>query len=81
MPKMDYAHLKERIKDFRLTQKECADLLGISDSQFNRKLAGEFVFRQDEINGLCEILGIDGTEIGKYFFSPKLRNINKDKTS
>ena len=68
MPEMDYAHLKERIKDCGLTQKDCADLLEISESQFNRKLAGEYVFRQDEINGLCEIPGIDGTETGKYFF-------------
>ena len=81
MPEMDYANLRERMRDSKLTQKECADLIGISESQLNRKLAGEFVFRQDEINKLCEILEIDGTEIGKYFFSPKSRNINKDKTS
>lgn len=81
MPEMNYADLRERMRDSKLTQKECADLIGISESQLNRKLAGEFVFRQDEINKLCEILEIDGTEIGKYFFSPKLRNINKDKAS
>ena len=81
MPEMDYANLRERMRDSKLTQKECAELIGISESQLNRKLAGEFVFRQDEINKLCEILEIDGTEIGKYFFSPKSRNINKDKAS
>lgn len=79
MPEMDYANLRERMRDSKLTQKECAELIGISESQLNRKLAGEFVFRQDEINNLCEILEIDGTEIGKYFFSPKSRNRNKDK--
>lgn len=79
MPEMDYANLRERMRDSKLTQKECADLIGISESQLNRKLAGEFVFRQDEINKLCEILEIDGTEIGKYFFCPKLRNRNSPK--
>ena len=73
MQEMNYADLRERMRDSKLTQKECAGLIGISESQLNRKLAGEFVFRQDEINKLCEILEIDGTEIGKYFFSPKLK--------
>ena len=77
MPEMDYAQLRERIKDCGYTQKKCAEQIGISESQLNRKLAGEYVFRQDEINKLCVLLQIDGEEMGKYFFSPKLRNINR----
>lgn len=78
MPEMDYAQLRERIKDCGYTQKKCAEEIGISESQLNRKLAGEYVFRQDEITKLCDVLQIDGEEIGRYFFSPKLRNINKN---
>lgn len=76
MLEMDYAQLRGKIKDYGYTQKECAEQIGISESQLNRKLAGEYVFRQDEINKLCDILHISGEEIGRYFFSPKLRNIN-----
>lgn len=70
MPKMDYAMLRRRIKRFGLTQQECAEKIGVSESHFNRKLAGEYVFRQDEINKLCVLLNIGSTEIGLYFFTP-----------
>ena len=39
MPEMDYAQLRERIKDCGYTQKKCAEEIGISESQLNRKLA------------------------------------------
>lgn len=71
VPEMNYNPLLGRIKEFGLTQKECAKILGISEGQLSRKLSGEYVFRQDEINGLCNILDIDANEIGKYFFCPK----------
>lgn len=71
MPEMNYALLRGRIRDCGLTQQECAEKIGISESHFSRKLAGEYVFRQDEINKLCELLEIDGAEIGAYFFTPR----------
>ena len=72
MPKMDYTLLRGRIRDCGLTQKECACRIGISEGQLNRKLAGDFVFRQDEIDKLSDLLGIRAEEIGLYFFSPKV---------
>lgn len=71
MPEMNYNPLRGRIKEYGYTQKECAARIGISEGQLNRKLAGEFAFRQDEINRLCIILEIEATEIGHYFFCPK----------
>lgn len=71
MPEMNYNPLLGRIKEMGLTQRECAKMLGISEGQLSRKLSGEFVFRQDEIDGLCNILNIDGQDIGKFFFCPK----------
>ena len=35
MQEMDYANLRERMRDSKLTQKECAGLIGISESQLN----------------------------------------------
>lgn len=72
MPKMDYTLLRGRIRDCGLTQKECACRIGISEGQLNRKLAGDFVFRQDEIDKLSDLLDIRAEEIGLYFFSPKV---------
>lgn len=71
MPKMNYALLREKIRDCGMTQKECAAQIGISESQLNRKLAGEYGFRQDEITKISILLNIDATEIGLYFFQPK----------
>lgn len=54
-----------------LTQKECAAQIGLSEGQLNRKLAGEYNFKQSEIHNLCDLLDIDAKEIGYYFFCPK----------
>lgn len=54
-----------------LTQKECAAKIGLSEGQLNRKLAGEYNFKQSEIHNLCDLLDIDAKEIGYYFFCPK----------
>ena len=43
----------------------------MSESQLERKLAGEFVFRQDDIDKLVGLLGIDTRDIGRYFFHPE----------
>lgn len=71
MPDMDYSALRGRICERGLTQKEVAARIGVSESQLNRKLAGEFSFRQDEIDRIIRLLDIDPREIGRYFFSPK----------
>ena len=70
MPEMNYNALRGRIREKGLTQKECAAKIGLSEGQLNRKLAGEYDFKQDEIHGLCCLLNIDAEEIGRYFFCP-----------
>lgn len=71
MPEMNYNSLRGRIRECGLTQKDCAALIGLSEGQLNRKLAGKYEFRQDEIRSLCQLLDIDPAEIGHYFFCPK----------
>lgn len=71
MPEMNYNPLRGRMREFGLTQKECAAKIGLSEGQLNRKLAGEYDFKQDEIHSLCRLLNIDVAEIGHYFFCPK----------
>ena len=71
MPAMDYAMLRGRIRDCGMTQKDLAEKAGISEGQFCQKLAGNFAFRQDEIDRICTLLNIPSAEIGHYFFLPK----------
>ena len=71
MPDVNYNPLRGRMRECGLTQKECAAKIGLSEGQLNRKLAGEYDFKRDEIHKLCNLLDIDATEIGRYFFSPK----------
>lgn len=69
MPEINYNPLKGRIKECGYSQQDVATLIGISSSQLNRKLAGEFCFRQDEISKLCDLLHIKPSQIGRYFFT------------
>lgn len=71
MSGMDYSELRGRMEQLGLTRKEVAARIGVSESQLERKLAGEFVFRQDDIDKLVGLLGIDTRDIGRYFFHPE----------
>lgn len=72
MPQMNYNALRGRIRECGLTQKEVAARIGVSEGQLNRKLAGEFAFRQDEMESILKLLDVDLSELGKYFFTPKV---------
>lgn len=52
MPEMDYSRLRGRIVECGLTQKECAEKIGVSEGQLNRKLAGEFAYRLRQLRRL-----------------------------
>lgn len=71
MSEINYNPLRGKIRECGLTQKGCAAKIGLSEGQLNRKLAGEYNFKQSEIHNLCDLLDIDAKEIGYYFFCPK----------
>ena len=70
MPKMDYSKLLGRIKENGHTPKSVAEAIGISESQFCQKLAGNYPFKQSDIQRLCDLLGIGAADIGSYFSPP-----------
>lgn len=70
MPKLDYSKLKGRISEKGLNQKELALKIGISEGQFCKKLSGEYAFKQSEIVKICDVLNIENSLIGDYFFTP-----------
>lgn len=69
MPKMDYSKLLGKIKACGQTQKSVAQAIHISEGQFCQKIAGNYPFKQTDIQKICEFLGILKNEIGSYFFS------------
>lgn len=68
---LDYSNLRERIREKGLNQKQLATLIGISEGQLCKKMSGEYVFKQNEIIRMCEILEIEASEISEYFFCSK----------
>lgn len=72
MPGFNYSKLLGRIKEHGFTQKSVASAIGVNESHFCRKLSGEFMFKQSEIEAICNLLRISEAEIGNYFFTPKV---------
>lgn len=70
MPIMDYSRLRGRIAECGFTQKSLAESVSISEGQFCQKMSGKYPFKQTEIERICDVLSIEASEIGAYFFSP-----------
>ena len=75
--KFDYPKLLGRIKECGFTQETLAKHIGIAESSMCLKLNSKAYFKQTEIVLICEALGIGDGEIGVYFFTPKVRHIER----
>lgn len=69
----DYSKLLGRIKECGFTQESLAKHIGIAKSSMCLKLSNKANFRHIEIFLICEALKIETSEIGVYFFAPKVR--------
>lgn len=65
----EYRKLIGRIIEKYGTRKAFAEKLGISENSMSLKLNGKTGFSQDEMTRWGELLGIDVSEIGDYFFA------------
>lgn len=72
MPTMDYSKLLGKIREKGLNQKKVAHQIHISEGQMCQKIQGRYLFKQSEIRDICDLLEIDQSEIGEYFFTPKV---------
>jgi transcriptional regulator with XRE-family HTH domain len=68
----DYSKLKGRMAETRTTQEKLASKLGISNNSFSRKMNGISDFSSKEIAKICNYLNISNTQVGVYFFTPKV---------
>lgn len=71
----DYSKLKGRIVEKVGSQREMADRLGISKTVFYQKMTGNVRFTTDDISKISSILNIPSSEIGIYFFTPKIKEV------
>lgn len=71
----DYSKLLGRIKECGFTQETLAEHIGIAKSSMCLKLNNKAYFKGPEVFLICEALKIEISEIGVYFFTPKVRHI------
>lgn len=69
----DYSRLLGKIKECGFTQETLAKHIGIAESSMCLKLNNKANFKQVEIFLICNALNIESSEIGVYFFTPKVR--------
>ena len=55
-------------KSKKLTQKELANRIGITNQTLSLKMSGKVQFKQKEIKKISEVLDIPQNKIGEYFF-------------
>ena len=65
----EYRKLIGRLIEKYGTRKAFAEKLGISENSMSLKLNGKTGFSQDDMNQWSDLLGIDVSEIGDYFFA------------
>lgn len=69
MPYYSYDKLRGKIVEKYGTQEKFAQELGISKTSLSLKMNGKTNFSQADIVEWIELLGIDASEIGQYFFA------------
>lgn len=67
----DFDKLRHRIVDKIGSNRKMADLLGITEVSFSRKINGKTSFSAQDVYTMSELLEISADEIGDYFFVPK----------
>lgn len=68
----DYSKLRGLMAEKRVTQKALSSELDISENSFSSKINGVSEFSSNEIAKICNFLGISNTQLGAYFFTPKV---------
>ncbi len=67
--KYNYNRLLGKMKELGVSQEELAKSLGVNPATVSQKLNNKGLFKQSEIVKICNILSIDGKDIGDYFFA------------
>lgn len=60
--------LKGRIVEKGYTLSSFAEVLGLSRASLRNKMSGVSSFRVSEVKKMCDLLDIEYSEVGDYFF-------------
>ncbi len=69
---MSYAKLRGRIRENFGTQDKFAEAIGMNKSTLSQKLNAKAEWSRLEVEKACQLLDIDMSEIGAYFFTEKV---------
>lgn len=65
---MIYSKLRGLIKEKGLTESDLAKEINLSSSSLSCRLNGKTDWTVPEVRAVCDVLGIEKSEISKYFF-------------
>ena len=65
---MEYSKLRGLIKEKGLSESELAKRINLSPSSLSCRLNGKIDWTVPEVRAVCDVLNIDKTNIGEYFF-------------
>jgi hypothetical protein len=68
----DFSELRDRIVTLFGTCANFAKAANMSKPTLSGKLNNKTHFNPDDIYNICVLLSIEPTEIGRYFFTPKV---------
>ena len=66
----DHSKLRGRIVEKGLSQKRISEVMGITQQAFSKKMNNTTQFSSSDIVSLTDLLEIEPTDIGAYFFTP-----------
>lgn len=68
---IDFSKLRGKIKEKNYSEKEFANLIGMSAPTFSGKIKGITFFNTEEIKKAVIVLELDENDIYEYFFKEK----------
>ena len=76
--RFDYSKLLGKMRECGYTQEKLAQAIGVSKSTLNQKLNNKANFYHPEMQQICELLNISGSEVYSIFFA---QEVEKNTTS
>ena len=70
----DFSKLKGRIVEKYGSQRQFASAVGVSEQTITSKINGRVAISQDDVVTWSELLEIEASDIGAYFFTYRLSN-------
>lgn len=78
--RFDYSKLLGKMRECGYTQEKLAQAIGVSKSTLNQKLKNKANFYHPEMQQICELLNIPGTEVHSIFFAREVEKNTTDDT-